>query len=439
MASLFRPSLLLLASCFAFACDDSEPITVTLPCDIRDADCRSSVFRETASVRAQKGARQPPSRIISRETFAIEQGSELAGEPTPSREDQAFEQSLKLLHFLPEESSFGGAAMESELAGVAAYYDPEDRAVTIIADAVEGDPEEGTKTLAHEYVHALQDQREGLDRVMDAARTTDEIMAVRAYFEGEATVLEDVVLARALNARLELGNLRTYFDRYLLGVLLAVEESEAPLNMGILALPYPIGGRPLGEAFLAGGIGAVQTIYRSRPSTLVGWNDVMRASELPMRPSCLTPDAPPGYSDLGIDSLGTTALIALYTRIGLSGEDAFDAARDWTGDAFAMFVSDEGDVTAALAWRIRMRDAAAAAELQSLVQASDLGAEVALDGSGNEVVITASDAPGLLASWAARNGCSADKALRGTKSLLPKRQRFFARVGARGHDTWLTR
>lgn len=426
--SLKRLFVLALLGASLGACDEGDggpprplsSVLADLPCNIVDARCRASIFRVTAEVRGQPEARQPESRIITQAVYEAEQRS-LDSEP-PAAEDLVMERALQLVSFLPQGSSFEEEMTESELEGVAAYYDPEDRRITIIKEWIVN-RDEGTNTLVHEYVHALQDQQQGLDRTFDMADSTDGAMAIRSLLEGEASVLAEVVVARANGYEFDLRLAHRVFDPFLYGILDEVAESEAPFNLALLALPYPVGGLPLSEAYLTTGLDGLLEAYRSGPRTLVGWMDYGARRQLPAQLRCNRPDAPARYESLGFDSFGGAGLIAFYTRLGLDGEEAYEAARAWTGDAFAVFAPEGGEDAAALAWRIGFTSEAAARELASLVQAAEL--DVRATQQGSEVVLVGASEPSVLAAWSNSTECSLDKARNESTKLirLPERLR----------------
>jgi hypothetical protein len=240
--------------------DDDQDPHVDIPCDIRDNYCRRAIFRLTAQVRGQAGAKLPPSRIITRQQFAQETRAALAAN-MQSREAKLFEETLRLIKFLPPDSSIGEAMAEANIGGVAAYYDPNTADITIIDDAAES-LSSGSLTLSHEFTHSLQDQREGLGALYTGALSTDAQMAVSALVEGEATILSDVAMSRAAGLPYLRDDVIMYLDRLSSALLGDIEVSDAPFNQAQLVLPYPVGGRAIAEAYVARNIAGVP-----RPST----------------------------------------------------------------------------------------------------------------------------------------------------------------------------
>ncbi|MDB4972173.1 MAG: hypothetical protein JWN48_514 [Myxococcaceae bacterium] len=413
---------LLVATLSLSSCADDEPLPAQIPCDIREAGCRGAIFQLTAQLRGQDDAVMPPARIITRAQFAEETRAALAMF-VPSRELEAYEAVLRMLRLLPADSSFGDAMTSSSIAGVAAYYDDQTKAITIIDDAA-ADSYSGSITLSHEYTHALQDQREGIAEVTGNARSTDEQMAVNALIEGEATILSDATLTYAAGMTYLREDVLSYMARMLGSILLSIEKSAAPFNQALLVLPYPIGGLPVANAYLSQGSAGVRSFYKVRPSSLIGWVQLAQNTQLPLPLRCDAPDAPSGYVRTSLDRVGGTGLIALYTRLGLSGSDAFDEARAWTNDSLSIFGTREDALHVAYAWRIGFVSEAAAIELQDRLARSSLA--IATERQGRELVLSGADDAAVASAWNTRGACSTEKSRAEPRSVLPALPRYLA-------------
>lgn len=393
-----------------------------LPCDVREASCREAVFKFTACMRGQPDAKLPPNRIITREQFAEETRAQnaaqaAASKPEDKRVSAIVADSFRLLAFLPENVSVGDSDADASIEGVAAYYHHLDKAITLISDSVDVKPLPGesaadTKrrgqatalnTLSHEYVHALQDQREDLTKLTEAGSKTgvDGSMAVDALVEGEAVLVSDLVTQRTFRMEddeawvASAGRARY---KSLLGTMLdSIAESATPFSEAQLVLPYPIGSAPLAEVFLDDGRAGVSDVYKSYPTTLIGW--VEDARDLGTTIDCNVPNPPSDYEKLGVESFGGTGLIAFFTRLGLDGEEAFEAARAWRSDLFAVYGQPEGSTStaAAVAWRIRLKDEASAKSLEQQVRGSKLALDV--QQSGREVLLTGASDAAVRSAW----------------------------------------
>jgi hypothetical protein len=419
----------LLALAAQTACGDDGGDAVAIPCSIAQESCRRAIFGLTARMRNQLQARMPPSRIITREQYAQETRQEISTRMSRPI-DLQYEASLQLLQFLPEGSSAGEAMAESNINGVAAYYASDTKAVTIIADQAEQE-DSGSLTLSHEYVHALQDEREGLQALAERAFSTDQIMAEVSLIEGEATILSDAAITEARGIEYDyLGSVSRYLDRLLALLLSDVAESVAPFTEAQLVLPYPVGGRPLARAYDQRGYAGIAPYFQAWPDTLAEWVDTTRTN-LPAAQRCQAPDPPAGYQRIVLDSYGVTGLIALEVVLGADGPNALERAGAWSADAIAVFAPLDQSTQAALAWRITLTDATAAQALLTRVQAAQLGFQAVLQ--TNDVVITAASGPGVLDGWTVRNDCATSKALAQPEALwkhLPKYLQSFARSRA---------
>jgi hypothetical protein len=95
----------------------------------------------------------------------------------------------QLLGLLSPDESLAELQSASTVEHVAGFYEPEEGAFYLVADAEGNDPTQDELTVAHEYQHALQDQHWGLERFREAA-DSDQQRAFQALAEGEATFTE---------------------------------------------------------------------------------------------------------------------------------------------------------------------------------------------------------------------------------------------------------
>lgn len=94
------------------------------------------------------------------------------------------EQAYKLLGLIPWELNVKRLMLELLAEQVAGYYDPKAKTLYV----VQGAPAEAVGiTLAHELVHALQDQYVNLDSIQGAGNDNDRATATQSVIEGHAT------------------------------------------------------------------------------------------------------------------------------------------------------------------------------------------------------------------------------------------------------------
>ena len=282
---------------------------------------------------------------------------------------------------------------------VAGFYDPAAKKFFIVpersSEASAGVPELGVEAadlmqealLTHELTHALQDQRLDLDRRMKALKdSTDALLALEAFLEGEATV----VMTEALVSRLPPEG-RTLLEGTGLTQMMsslasggtAIEGAEGVPDFFVkeLLFPYVAGtawiqakrsherqSDPLeSKASRAPGWGAIEEAYRHLPETTseilhpgksfalrtrLSAAERPRASELPSRARSL-------YAD----TLGEWVLATLLERAG-AGEDSAALAADRQDDRI-LFFEAPGAVKESIGflWRIRMSSPAGARRL----------------------------------------------------------------------------
>ena len=94
------------------------------------------------------------------------------------------EQAYKLLGLIPYEINVKRLYLDLLAEQVVGYYDPKAKTLFVVEGAA---PEAVGVTLAHELVHALQDQYVNLDSIQNAGNHNDRASATQAVIEGHAT------------------------------------------------------------------------------------------------------------------------------------------------------------------------------------------------------------------------------------------------------------
>lgn len=387
-----------------FVITHCEPLETA--CDVRKAQCQREVFRATACERGQKSATLPPVRVISRDVLRGEVEAQLA-KYEPNRDERVWDRASRLLGFLPPEQNSGGASAEFLIEGVAAFYAPSTRSITVVEEAVDGH-EDATFVLSHEYIHALQDQRDPFDDLYAVyVSHSDNAAAIEALIEGEATLLANFVMGRLWGVEPEQIPLTEYFDDMLLGSLMEVAASSAPLLSAFEILPYSVGGQGLWRDYQRGGLRAIEGLYKGPYETMAQWFEPAHVVE---EPSCYAPEAPANHEPVFGDQLGLSGLLALEVVTGRSQLSQLLASPIvWRSDYFVAYATKEDDPKdVALSWRIVLRDEASASALaQDLTDAQLRNVQVSAQGS--EVRIAAAEDLQLLTSWNGLDGCADTK------------------------------
>jgi len=264
----------------------------------------------------------------------------------PVREQLIDEETGKLLGLLEPDDSLSQVLERIDQEEVLGFYDDRSQRLVVIRDAGAGRPLLEL-TLAHELVHALEDQRFGLD--IGGGVRDDEVIAEAALAEGTATAVmadyaaEHLGLADILSIAevAEDAGLPEYIERQLLFPYLAGEELITVLRGG------------------SGSWAAVDAVYRfRRPRTS---EQVIHPRKFALGEPAMTVPAP----DLG------RALGRGWRRLRRASVGEFDvqmllalndarrpaaAAAGWGGGRFELWRRDVGRECAApcveadLAW-----------------------------------------------------------------------------------------
>lgn len=125
----------------------------------------------------------------------------------PPEEFELLSAAYKLFRLVPDTLDLRALLLELYTEQVAGYYDPDSSTLYVVEGAV---PEGIRLTLAHELVHALQDQYVPLDSLLSVAQNNDRRMAAQAVMEGQATVTS----LRAMISDEQLDNLPELWGEY---------------------------------------------------------------------------------------------------------------------------------------------------------------------------------------------------------------------------------
>ncbi len=278
---------------------------------------------------------------------------------------------------------------------VVGFYDPKERRFYVVPERAGATPpsaEEGSAEasamveealLVHELTHALQDQRLDLARRMKGLReSSDSLLALQAFLEGEATV----VMAEALldrvppesRALLPPDSLAQMLQGLSATGASAMEEGDGVPEYFVKELLFPYvagtawiqGRRGAGASRSpADGWAAVDAAYRRLPQTTSEILHPDRAVAFRLRlPDARRPapsELPEGTRPLFPDTFGEWVLKTLLENAG-AGESAPTLAAAWQDDRILFFErpGTTGHQIGFL-WRIRVstpEDAARLAE-----------------------------------------------------------------------------
>lgn len=273
------------------------------------------------------------------------------------------ERAYRELGLLPDTLDLRMLLLELYTEQVVGYYDPRTSRLYV----VEGIPaSDAAPVVAHELVHALQDQHVDLDSLVASARGNDRQMAAQAAAEGQAMiVMMALQIAETTGRAIDAGALPDLTD--LLHAALEEEHAEFPV--------FARSPRIVRESLLfpyVHGAAFVQALYRLRPvgseppvpfgdllptSTQQVMNPVDRFIRARVEPLEIRLEEPgPDWTSRYEDTLGKFELRILLTEF--LGEGAADVAVGWRGDRYALLEGPIGE--AVLIWYSAWEDSAAA-------------------------------------------------------------------------------
>lgn len=260
---------------------------------------------------------------------------------------------LRAFGFLPAGFDFEAGLyrlMESQLAG---YYDPDLKAMFLMDDL---SASEADATLAHELVHALQDQHYDLaPRLKYRPDANDAQSAIQSLAEGDATsAMLDYVLAQQDRDALSIPD--SLIDAQIAaGIALSPALAASPsILRNSLVSPYLDGVQLVHALRRRGGWAAVDAVWKNPPATT---EQLLHVEKLDARELAESVAIPPL---LALGSGWREAYHEIYGEQGvrLAFEEwmprraAARAAAGWAGDRAVLAVDSSGSRLAA-AWRIR--------------------------------------------------------------------------------------
>lgn len=323
------------------------------PTDAREARLIDRMLRQVEAARGLKAKRSVPGQFLSRPQL-IARVKEHVSRELPPEAIRNEGLSLQLFGFIPTQFDYEAAEyqlLEDQLAG---YYEPFDGTMYMARDLEEG---EATATLAHELVHALQDQRWDLEaRSKYEPGAGDRGAAVSALAEGDATsAMFDVMILRSAP-----GSGKTAAD-------LPDAVFEAQIREGIergaaatvphvmrtsLAAPYIYGTLFVNTLRRSGGWDAVDEAWDTSPTTT---EQILHLAKWRTHEPALSVPAPtfatlgPGWRVADEDSEGELGARIAFEE-WLDPAAAAAVSEGWGGDRGVL--ATDGP-RAAFAWRLR--------------------------------------------------------------------------------------
>lgn len=383
------------ALCLVIAVGACAGDTALEPCDIRRSSCQLDVFMAVQDVRGSlwdPWLEPPPMRVISESQYRAEVIAAREQAPGQARVDLVTP-ALKLLHMIdPNEDP--GAATDFMVASVAAYYDANTHDVTIVDRGATANFREGVQTLAHELVHAAQDRDVGFGRLYQRAGSTDNLNALAALLEGEATTYGLLVDAKQIDLAKGAINWRILAD-WASDVRTKIVDDLSPYRPANTELAYPLGGLYMSAAYIAGGPLELRRVYDDPPLSAARFlagrakpGDVAAPAW-----SCAPPEAPPGFSAMVADELGSMSVYAFATRFSLTEAQAWGHANMWKGDRFYIYADPNDSADIAVVWQLRFADALTAFNAQAALATAPWAASIQSVIEGDTLRVLATSNP----------------------------------------------
>ena len=317
---------------------------------------------------------QPPVTVLTREEFMDEYGG-LTGEV--DADQRTFDnQKLKALFFVGEDEDSVSVRADNQNVSVAGFYSSMTNEIVLVSN--DEHPTVNEPILAHELLHAWQDQRHDLTRFTDPTR--DGSNAINGLIEGDAVYVEYLYEQHCLDEWECVGVDDGDGD--------VGDQPPPPANWGLLLLqfqPYSDGPAFVAGVYEQGGWDAVDALYDRPPVTTrqviepdlyPEWEpraiDVEDTSDEGWER--LDPDGQPDHQRLGMaaitamfvaplyESGGTTALVPRDEWFNWDPDEPDDLqaldplnydtsfASGWDGDYFSVYERDDGET--AYVWKI---------------------------------------------------------------------------------------
>jgi hypothetical protein len=255
------------------------------------------------------------------------------------------------------------ALLQEQVAGL---YDPDDKTMFLLDDLGE---DTTYQTLAHELVHALQDQTFDLKGALDwTPRGSDRTAAFQTLVEGDATVAMFAFASGDADA-IDESTMRRVMS---VGAALTAGSETPPVLVRSLVAPYVDGFALVQALRRRGGWAAVDKALANRPTTT---EQVLHLDKLDRaEPALEVPDPPAeplgdGWKVGFVDVMGEQgSRIAFEEWTGRAR--ARDVAAGWGGDAFAVATRPAagGGSEIAVIWHQRADTAKDAAEIERLLE-----------------------------------------------------------------------
>ncbi|MDQ2807643.1 MAG: hypothetical protein M3Z04_12155 [Chloroflexota bacterium] len=309
----------------------------------------ATIEAEAATLRGLQPKRDVPEHFVSSAQIATNLKKEINDDYSPA-EGRRDALELWLLRLIPDRT-VDLYQIQIDLLGeqVLGYYDPKTKELFIRSDQ-QPLGAEAQDTLAHEFVHSLQDEYYDLQKLRpDNSHNNDRDTAVTSLIEGDATVAQVQFAQRYMSP----ADLATLMQGSADSSTAVLDKAPAYIRDSLI-FPYDSGAQFVATLQQHGGYAAVNKALADPPVSteqilhpekyLTTHRDLPLAVSLPP----LTSTLGSGWTIRNEDTLGEFDLAALLRYNGVTNADT--AAAGWGGARFA-FYQDDSDALVILSTR----------------------------------------------------------------------------------------
>lgn len=298
----------------------------------------AATLRKVSAARGLAALRPVPGRVLER-TELVAAVRKKADDEYPKAAIERDAKVMELMGFAPAPFDYLGELSKLLEAQLDGFYEPKNGTMYVASDLA-GDA--ANLALAHELVHALQDQHYDLKKRSGYhPGKSDEIMAGSMLAEGDATsAMLDVSLKAQGQTALDLPE--TLFSNMLSNAMSFGDAANAPRFMrSTLVFPYVEGTLFVHALRRQGGFPRVDEAWRDLPKTT---EQVLHLEKWISHEPALAVPAPtaaalgPGYSRVDEDTAGEAG-IRLAVEEWAGPTDAKVAASAWGGDRSGVYAN----------------------------------------------------------------------------------------------------
>lgn len=374
------------------------------PCDVLDPACQTNLFDLVRCVRGTPGeGSMPLVKTLTTAEYRDLLNSTMADETSTTND--AMDRAMFLLGLAKSGDLSASTQVDVLVDTATAFYSEQlKEIVLVVPDQPLSSSSHSAQplALAHELVHALQDQEHDLVTWKKGADSFDSFLAMDAVIEGEAELYQTFLAAAFWGySQADVD----FVGRFNAQSKLFAEplKDQSPLVSAQRIFPYSYGGRYAYLAWKSGGPAAVTALFDDPPKA----TELLMASESEVRADPLValeggaPDPLPGSTLVGETKLGAWILSQFFTRQGIDGERF---AKSWRGERLSVY-RDEAANKVSVFWRIRL---ASASDAEAMVAAWLYVWRAASGGGvgshrvaqlGEDVLLVAGEAEAGLSAW----------------------------------------